>query len=342
MKEIFKKKNIEMASKKPLNITLKGCLGDLTRDVLNELAVIYDIKSLEYKHNIRVIQEIEQKLTKGSFIQEVVEQILEEDKNKFGFMCDLMRKDYIEVTVMNPETYLPLRNLGLAYGYYIDDEIRLVLPQEIKSVITSRFIKNEDLKRSKLILIYLESFRNLYGLVEVEFLINIFNEQNSDLEKLSLYELLYIVKTYLNDSDISYDVQGQYIVSKELLLKENGVDDIIELRKGKKFYKPSKDIVLKYKNPMYFHKTMDHINLKSFIDRFSKDPRLGLDLVGAVCLGTNSTHMNLEYILKILKSRTIQLVEEKDIKELMNLYKKVEMNTRKWGNKGCTDKELEA
>lgn len=341
MRELFKKKNIEMASKKPLNTSLKGCLSDLTRDVLNELGVMYGIKMIEHRHTVMIIQEIERKSTKSSFIEEVILKMLNEDKNNFGFLCELIKEESVEATEMNPEIYLPLKNCGLAFTYFDGSKVRVVMPQEIKSVISSKFAKKEDLKRSKLILTYLEAFKNIYGLVEVEFLINIFNKQNQDMETLSLYELLYIIKAYGNDIDSSYIIKDQYIVAKEVILAENGMENLLNLRAGKKFYKPSKDNILKYKDSMYFYKTMDHINLKNFIDRFSSDSRLGLDLVGALCLGSNATNMTLEYILKILKSRDIQLVDEKDIKELMHLYKEVNRNTRKWGNKGCTDKELE-
>lgn len=335
-----KKKKKDVAEKKVIDTSLKACLGDLSRDVLDKLATSYNIKSLEYKHTIRVIEEIEEAIKQGSFARKEFEKVLLNDIGNFSFFLDLVTNEKVDVSDVNPRVYEGLKNLGLVFLYNKEEKKELVIPKDVIDLLFDQFSKAEDFDRSKLILQYFEGAKNLYGILELDFFVNLFNSHNGELYELSLFELLYILKNYYKDEEMFFVIKNQYIVSKDLIEREEDFVYVFEKRKNKKFFKPNKEILLKYTNPNYFHKTMNHINLKNFIDGYSTDPKLGLEIVGTVCNSLNASRMSIDIVIKMLKSRGIVFEEEKDVKELVHLYRAVERNTRKWSNRGCTDKEL--
>lgn len=339
MKEMFDKRTIEMASTKPLKHKLKGCLEDLERKQLDKMATSYGVKSLEYKHVIRVAQEVTKYIRETNYVHDTFVKLLSYDKSKFGAIYDLIANDYVDATKTEEELYQKLNEVGFAFYYCENDNLKIVVPDEIKTDLVG-LNKIEDESRKELILKYLKSFKNIYGVFDVEYFMQVFNEQNKSLDKLNLCEFMSLLKSY-NADEKMINVYKQYIIADELANDLEKAEKFIESIKVRKYYKPSKDTIMKYEDPLYFHKTMAHINLKNFIDSISSDPKLSLEVISIMCLGSSSDIISAEEFYKTLVSRGVVFKKKSELQTLVDLYNEVEKNTRKWKTRGWTSLELQ-
>lgn len=160
--------------------------------------------------------------------------------------------------------------LFMEKGYvFLTEELIFFVPKEIKECYRrmNRAVFEEKRRRARRILDYCMAAVNLYGIVEIDKLIEIFNGQNeTPLEKGELFAVLALQEdeeercvvcglAYLCDSAIQWDI----------------FDAILQEQMGKPYYVPRQEAFLRYADPDYCEKPLAWKAVERF---FKKEMRL--------------------------------------------------------------------
>ncbi|WP_010293371.1 SEC-C metal-binding domain-containing protein [Clostridium senegalense] len=328
--------NKELAIKKELKFSLKECLSDLTKNNLTDLAGIYEIVGRHKMKKDMLVDALCSKIQDANILQE---DLVPVDDNGMKLLQELRDEKYIECTTMPVENYIFLYNIGMAFTYISENKVYIVMPTEIKDVVKK--INFEELavkqERYRNVQEYLLAFSNLYGIFEIEFFMNIFNDNND--EKLDEKEFLYILDKFAGSLGM-VEFDDERVIHQALLVNEGEYETLQELRKGKEYKILSKEELLKYADEDYVELTEEHIKLKKFLNEMCVDTELAKETFEDICMGLVDSDFDIQRVLFELDRRKIEIKSRKQLDEIVKLVANVSNNSRKWSNKGFTPKEL--
>ena len=324
---------------KPIKTNLNNCLNDIKVD---ELKVICSNYQIPYKSTVK----------KAELIEMLNENILNKENltNMLASLCvtndeflKFIKDKNIDLnnTVLKEIDYFNLRKIAVAFIYKYKGEFSLVIPEEVKIILDEIRMEEVEYKfnRYSMVFKYLTGFLNIYGIFEKEYLVKVFNEQNSDLDKLTVEELEEIFKysTVFGCEGIDFN---EYIAHEVLFIQEGEIEELLEVRKGKEYYTASKETILNYGGEFYMEETKHHEKLKKFISKICKNKEMAEGIYEDICISLNESDINGDYILYEFERRNLYFKSQKDISELLSLAVNVNNNTRKWINKGFMPSEL--
>lgn len=205
------------------------------------------------------------------------------------------------------------------------------------NIYTDEFIKNHD--HLHLVLDYAVALVNLYGIVSLEKIIEIFNNQNAEkIDEDFLYYVLYFTKARTSS----------FIMTDALLIENNLCDDFDDCvalndnQNDKPYYVPEKDLLLKYIDCLYYERNEEFEKLKWQIMKIF---RLSDEEAECLCDDIMLDCMNDEDMDEILSNFAFHDIEISNIKQLKGITEPIiELmnNTRIWANRGYTPKEMSA
>ena len=118
---------------------------------------------------------------------------------------------------------------------------------------------------NNLLLDYAISLTHLYGLVHNNKVLEIYNMQNDDkVNKEDLAAIIEVAPRELSDNFV--EIYADYFVA-ESILEFDEFDEQLGQRKGKPFYIPEKEELLKYKDDLYFEVNKEYQALLSYITK---------------------------------------------------------------------------
>src|SRR5690625_2372938 len=144
---------------------------------------------------------------------------------------------------------------------------------------------------------YVIALTNLYGVVDKEKVIEIYNMQNEPKSKVDDVE--FWMK---NNKDIlrkNYvEVEGCYFAHEALFVIKDDFEQLLREKAGKPYYIPEKEILLRYKDDEYYEETAQTKKMYRFLEKYvyaykdRKSTRL------------NSSHVAISYAVFCLKKKT--------------------------------------
>lgn len=186
---------------------------------------------------------------------------------------------------------------------------------------------------------YIISLTHLYGLVHKDKAAEIFNLQNE--EKIDITVLNDIMNDPPEDLDKNFvEINGDYFVH-EAIMEFDEFNEQLEHRKGKPFYIPARDELLKYKEDSYFEVTKQYRALLSYVTRhFFDGDELAADMLCEEVQGICQFKFSIQEIFEVFKIRGVDFKSEKQVNEVLKLIMDMANNTGLWENNGHTPDEI--
>ena len=178
---------------------------------------------------------------------------------------------------------------------------------------------------------------NLYGLINLNEFVDIFNSQND--EKAVVDEIIpLLLPIILNSKPVQYAFYKDLLVHDTMYEKMECIEIIQSSQENKPRYIPSKEILSKHTSPLY--EETNHWELvRSFIFTNFGESKETWIFYHAVYLATLYGD-NARMIKDCIIANKIDFKTEKQLLQFVELLFRAKANTRIWENKGYTRKEL--
>jgi hypothetical protein len=165
---------------------------------------------------------------------------------------------------------------------------------------------------------YIISLTHLYGLVHKDKVVEIFNPQNK--EKINVEAINGIMNNPPKDLANNFvEINGDYFVH-ETILEFDGFDEQLKHRKGKPFYIPAQEELLKYKEETYFEVTKQYRALLSYVTRHIFDgDEFAAEMLCEDIQGICQFDFSVQEIFEVFNTRGVDFKSEKQVNEVMQL-----------------------
>ncbi|MFI3254698.1 MAG: hypothetical protein R3Y63_10230 [Eubacteriales bacterium] len=124
-------------------------------------------------------------------------------------------------------------------------------------------------KKIDLIYAYAVASVNLYGVISLQQLTEIFNEHND--KTTTSEEIKSILTHYATETPVGL-LDGDYFKPEHFITHEDGTAELLAQQKGKPRYVPEKTVFLKNTNPEYFQTTSEIQKLENFLKKVINRP----------------------------------------------------------------------
>ena len=161
--------------------------------------------------------------------------------------------------------------------------------------------------------------------------------QNDDKIQIEeIYTALEKNSEYLRDNLVL--VESEELIALEIKVlndyeKEKGY------KKGKSYYIPEKEELLRYADYTYFDRTNEYKDLLKFLTKVLSDKSKVEELANEIRIFCKSVD-GINNLSVVFEKYNLLLKDSRDANELMELIVNVADNTRLWGNNGYTPNEM--
>ena len=191
----------------------------------------------------------------------------------------------------------------------------------------------------QLIIDYSISLTHLYGLVHKDKVLEIYNSQNE--EKVDGQAISNVMKEAPKElKDNFVEIHKDYFVA-ETILEFRDFEEQLNQSKGKPYYIPEKEELLKYKDEGYFEVNKQYIALKDYLTKKILDSDdykaegICSDIQGICQFG-----FQIKEAFDIFNYRNVNFNSKEQVNEVMQLVMDLANNTRLWENNGHTPQEI--
>lgn len=320
--------------KKPKKTGLKDNLNYMTVDFLKNIAKIYEVDKTYKMKKQELIDVVYERLTDENYLISNLAAYYEHEVHMISVHGEKSVSDSIRM--------LGLAKIGLYFLYDIGNgNIESIMPEEIKKVIDNIDENKVELvkKRYSEVFDYLRACINFYGVIDVEFFLELFAKHHEDQPELTLKELMHYLEKYnIHNSEIVH-YEGM-LVCEALCMYEGDIDKVLEGREGKEYYVPQKEELLKYSNEYYIKKTKYYDDLEKYLLKHLKYKKDVDGIIEDISIECVMNTFNIQKTISRLQMMGMKIEDMKDIEKLVSLCMEFGNNTHKWINKGWTAAEL--
>ncbi|CAH0120150.1 hypothetical protein PAE9249_02663 [Paenibacillus sp. CECT 9249] len=331
---LYEQKNIQHAIIGDIMTRLPEALRSLTKARLAALASEYGAAGRSKMNKEDLVDALVQYIT----APDLLESFLYIASPKEWKLFESLVNGPIQNNTIPYGDYCHFLDRGLVFSYFTDHKFYLVMPDEVKAAYaalnTETFAKSRE--RRQLVYQYILAASHLYGAIQPDKLIDIFNEQNS--EHLTRQELDRYLDEFLAREQVFYYENGHIV---EMSVEEKGdLETFLHNREGKPFYIPPKSEFLKYADDQYFEMTPQLTALKKYVsEHLCKDQQMVEYLIDDVQLAC-SMEAPLQDIIYEFERRDIIFDTMKQAEKVVSLITDIHNHTRLWRNAGHTAMEL--
>lgn len=219
---------------------------------------------------------------------------------------------------------------------HIDHENYLILSDKYRGSEVARI---EDIPNRELLLKYIISCTNLYGVVPFYKIVKIYNLQNRpSVSKRNLYAIISDshYASVLKEKNIIVE-NGRFI--HETLKSYNLLEPLEQVAIGKPYYIPEKEELLRYEDETYYEKTKYQLQLANLIERDFKGQVSAQKEIDNLVGKLQIVNVNFNFVVKNFMERFV-FEYRSQINEYTKLIMEIANTTRLWENRGFTPKEL--
>ena len=203
---------------------------------------------------------------------------------------------------------------------------------------------------------YFNAAANLYGVIPVWRVLEIIQVQNPHhFTQSQLLEFVKIARHecedyyILGEDELYTDGKATDLTHMEIidvLLVQGSLEaysDVRSMQRGKSYYVPQKEILLKYDDMLYCEPTEQAAALKAYIHRkFEGNPEAAEELFGKILLNARDVAVSPFKMLDYVKEAGLSFHGETDLNGFIQLYQDFHNNLRMQGNCGHTPAEISA
>ena len=313
--------------------TLQQQLSTLTRKELDKLTKMYPIKGKSKLKKLELAEVLTLEMKKDQYIRELIV-IIEELKlamKEQGFSDEYI-KDRI-----------PSAMWGLGYAFFDlkDTDSVYEVASDIKELINNFDINNitNEVKRYHLLRNVLTAANNLYGVYEISFFIELFNNLFNDVEPLDYDELSKYLKL-CKKSGSEIGTSENYIASNSLFIVESDFEGLRKVTEEKDYYIPTKDELMRYRDSDYFEKTKQYTEFEEVIYKKLKNKERAEEIAEIIGFNSKFKDVSIEYMSFEFKVLGIEFADKKEEKEFLEAYVNLYNNTRVWQERGFKLNEI--
>ena len=192
---------------------------------------------------------------------------------------------------------------------------------------------------NNLLVDYTISLTHLYGLVHKDKVAEVYNMQNE--EQVDVEEINDMIKNPPEEFKKNF-VQSfnDYFVA-ESILENAEFEEQLRQRRGKPFYIPEQEELLKYKDELYFEESKEYRAMigymaKNFFDGDEYMAQMLCEDVQGVC----QFGFTVQSALDVFNNRGVGFESKEQVNEVMQLVMNLANSTRIWENNGHTPAEI--
>jgi hypothetical protein len=187
---------------------------------------------------------------------------------------------------------------------------------------------------------YVVATTNLYGVVDKEKVIEIYNMQNEPKKDISDVESL--MKNHEEKLRNNFvEIVGRYFAHEALFVVEDELEQLLNKQEGKPYYIPEKELLLCYKDDNFYEETPQTKKMYQFLEKYvSSDNVNGLEDVFYEVHGHCEMEMEPVEIIGNLERIGVTFPTKKELMEALRLITDLYNHTRLWSNNGFTPAEL--
>lgn len=204
----------------------------------------------------------------------------------------------------------------------------------------SEVVDAESIANKELIVDYIISCTNLYGIVPKHIVIDIYNSRNRS--KISNKELQAIItepnyKKILEKFHIIV-VRDRFV--HEILDRVKLIEPLEQATIGKPYYIPDREELLRYKDELYYEKTRHHRHLANMMERdFRNEIKSIQEEIDNLVAELKIVNSNFNLIIRNFLSK-FQFHDINYVNEYTRVILEISNTTKIWENRGYSPKEL--
>lgn len=313
--------------------TLKVFLEKMTKDELVKIAKKYSVRGIT---TLKKADAVEKMVTVVLENAKVALELMEE--SSLRYIEELLKVNGLKKYECNEMIYINyLRNRGLAFSGVKNDEAFVVMPEELKSIISAQL--NKDLKsKARLneeIIKAISGMVYYYGVCKIDFIkSNIKNIFGTSLDEA------YINTLIANGEELGYD----YVIDGDMLynIDVEDTEKILKLQEECKndYYKFDKKSLVKAGKVDFVEDNKQGAKLEKVLgELFVIDKNILKEEMDGFIVAIKNEVEKSEAIDIFLQAYEIQSEEERKIFVYeLELFAK---SIRKWSLKGYTEDEIE-
>lgn len=281
------------------------------------------------------------KMNKSSLAKAMTDILLTEEYFKTVlFALNKEQVELVEKWCQDDNETLDVFQLSILvdWGYITLDEERAIFCEDAKELFLSCY--TEEFKsgveiRSKIVT-YCNVFAELYGIIPLDKVFEIYDKQNHDISEADFMNLM----SAIGGKTAVWEIYNNAVVDSYILM-EGDYDELLDLQSNKPFYIPSRKKIMKMSKPDYIDETNAYIALRHYLVRqLGVDETVAENVCGDVEMECKIFDCDIPDILCIFDQYNIEL-KDKNIKRVVELVEAVDLNTRKAVHRGFTDLEIE-
>ena len=313
--------------------TLRAFLEKMTKDELVKIAKKYAVRGIITVKKADVVEKMVTVVLENS---KVALELMEESSLKY--IEELLKVNGLKKYECNEMIYINyLRNRGLAFSGVKNDEAFVVIPEELKSVISGHL--NKDLKdKARLneeVIKAISGMVYYYGVCKIDFI-------KSNIKNIfgTSFDESYINTLITNGEELGYD----YVVDGDMLcnIDVEDVEKILKLQEECKndYYKFDKKSLVKAGKVDFVEENKQGAKLEKVLgELFVIDKSILKEEMDGFIVAIKNEVEKSEAIDIFLQAYEIQSEEERNIFVYeLELFAK---SIRKWSLKGYTEDEIE-
>lgn len=276
-------------------------------DVINKIHLARKLNSMDLDKYVDVVNEMNIPSKNAEKASEIAELI-------FGFEDNLRLWEYNGYTSEESSELM---------GMDFDEDFEMKMVEELT-----------QLER------YIAALTNLYGRVSAEKVTEIYNLQNEDHVQLSDVEK-YVTHPSEELEDLYVETEWGEFIKEDLLLFEDEYHKLVEAQRGKPYYIPEQEELLKWAEPNYFNPPKEYQDLYDYLYKylFNKDEVITTMVCEDIYLDIE-IDAGLKETLQTIENSGGIIKNEKELNEIMDRIVKVRNNSRIRENRGFSPNEL--
>ena len=312
--------------------SFKSFLEKMTKDELVKIAKKYSVKGLTTLKKAEVVERMMEVILNNT---RVVLELMEE--STLRYLEDLTKENGLKKYECNEMIYINyLRNRGLAFSGTKDDEAFVIVPKELREIISSNIDKdlkeksilNEEIIKATAGMVY------YFGVCKIDFI-------KSNINKLFAadFDDTYISSLIASGEEVGYD----YVIDGDMLchIDVEDVEKIITLQEEAKndYYKFDKKSLIKAGKIDFVEENKQVTKLEKVLgELFVIDKNILKEEMDSFIVAIKNEVERSEAIDIFLQAYEIESEQEREIftYELDVLAKSI----RKWSLKGYTEDEI--
>lgn len=238
------------------------------------------------------------------------------------------------------DSFATTQSFGFLQAFFNDGNMIFVVPEEIRTAF-SDMVRNgtaDRIERSVLLDCYAQAAVNLYGIIPIDELTELFNGQNE--RKTTEDELFSTLLRHIHKESV-YCFWEEYLVHMDFEEDDfNGVAALEDAIRGKKRYIPPKEEFLQYADYDYYEQTPQVEKLEGFIlEHLTQDRMEAMEIADEIVL-TCMAEARMKDVMGVFEEHGIVFQGKEQVERLMPILTDVWNNVRIWSNKGHTPNEM--